>query len=182
MTQIGTLPRLGMDAACREPITIAAAVTAVAAVAGAGMQVVASQRQAAVQRGQAAQADFAAEGERIKGVEQGNQLRDNLLRTLAAQRSRYAASGLLADEGTAMTLQEQTAARAERELTIQDANATIRSEQGRAQASLLDDSADWTATAGYARGGINLFETAGRAYERWPGTAKPPGKPAGATQ
>jgi hypothetical protein len=169
-------PPQGLAAACREPITVAAAVSAVAAVAGAGMQVVASQRQAAVQRGQAAQADFAAEGERIKGVEQGNQLRENLLRTLAAQRSRYAASGLLADEGTALTLQEQTAERAERELTIQGANTTIRSEQGRMQASLLDDSADWTETSGYVRGGINLFEAAGNAYGRSAGTPTAPTK------
>jgi hypothetical protein len=181
MTQIGTIPKMGLAAACRELVTAAAVVSAVAAVAGTATAVVASERQAAAQRGQARQADFAAEGERIKGQEQGNQLRDNLLRTLAAQRSRYAASGLLADEGTALTLQEQTAARAERELTIQDSNSIIRSEQQRGQASLLDDSADFTATAGYVRGGINLFEAAGNAYARSPGTAKPPGKPAGAS-
>lgn len=160
----------GLAAACREPVTIAAAVSAVATVAGTAMQVASSQRQAAVQKGQARQADFAAEGERIKGLEQSNQLRESLLRTLAAQRSRYAASGLVADEGSAMTLQEQTAARAERELTIQGANTTIRSEQQRTQARLLDDSADFTETAGYVRGGINLFEGASNYMARQPGS------------
>lgn len=165
-------PPQGMAAAYREPITVAAAVTAVAAVAGTATSYMASQQQAAVQRSQSAQADFTAEGERIKGVEQSNQLRESLLRTLAAQRSRYAASGLVADDGTALSLQEQTAARAERELTIQNANTTIRAEQQGTTASLLNDSADFTETAGQVRAGINLFEAAGNAYGRSSGTVK----------
>lgn len=163
----------GLSAACREPISATAAIVgAVTAVAGTAMSFVASQNQAAVQRGQARQADFTAESERIRGVEQSNQLRESLLRTLSAQRSRYAASGLVADEGSAMSVQEQTAARAERELTIQDANTTIRSEQQRTQASLLNDSADWTQTSGYVNAGINLFNAYDRYSARSAGTTK----------
>lgn len=168
---------VGLAAVCREPISgTAAIVGAVATVAstaaGVAMQYAGSQRQAAVMRGQSQQADFAAEQERIRGFEQSNQLRESLLRTLASQRSRYAASGLVADEGTALSLQEQTAARAERELTIQDSNSTIRAEQQRSQASLLDDSADWTATGGTINAGVNLFSAFDRYAQRQAGTTK----------
>ncbi|MBR0653293.1 hypothetical protein GXW78_26810 [Roseomonas terrae] len=167
---------IGLAAVCREPISaIAAVTTAVAAIGGTVMQVAGSQQQAAAMRGQARQAEFDAESERIRGQVQSNQLRESLLRTLSAQRSRYAASGLIADEGSGLTLQEETAALADRELTMQTGNTTIRREQRRGQASLLNDSADWTETAGYARAGINLFEQVGSYAGRQAGTAKGPG-------
>lgn len=165
--------QVGLAAACREPITAVAAVaSAVTAVAGTAVQYAGQQRQAAVMEGQARQADFSARQEAIRGQEQSNQLREQLLRTLAAQRSRYAASGLVADDGSALSLQEQTAARAERELTVQGTNTTIRSEQTRAQASLLDDSADWTRTAATVNAGVNLFDTFSRTASRMPGTTR----------
>jgi hypothetical protein len=155
--------------------TIGTAATIASTLAGVGMQVLATQRQAAVQRGQAASADFAARQELIRGQQQGNALRDSLLRTLAGQRARFAASGLEADDGSAGNLQDQTAAQADRELTVQDANSVIRSEENRTRASLLTDGADFTQAGGAVRAGVNLFDAYDRYSARQPGTVRRPG-------
>jgi len=167
---------------CREPIsasvaaissavaTAAPALTAISTIAGTALQVVGAQRQASAMQSQAAAAEFNARQELIRGQQQSSQLRESLLRTLASQRSRYAASGLAIDQGTPAQLQDLTAEQAERELAIAGSNATIRSEQQRMQASLLEDGADWTSTAGYVRGGVNLFEAYDRYSQRRPGT------------
>jgi hypothetical protein len=157
--------------------TIGSYATIASTLAGVGMQVLATQRQAAVQRGQAASADFAARQELIRGQQQGNALRDSLLRTLAGQRARFAASGLEADDGSAGNLQDQTAAQADRELTVQDANSVIRSEENRTRASLLTDGADFTEAGGAVRAGVNLFDAYDRYSARQPGTVRRPGAP-----
>jgi hypothetical protein len=150
--------------------------TIASTIAGVGLQVLSARQQAAAQRGQAAMTDFAARQEMIRGQQQGNALRESLLRALAGQRARYAASGLAPDDGTAMNLQEETAAQAERELTIQDSNSIIRSEEQRTRASLLADGADFTETGGVVRAGVNLFDAYDRYSQRRPGTVRRPGE------
>jgi hypothetical protein len=154
--------------------TLGSYATIASTLAGIGMQTLAARRSAAVQRGQAAGADFAATQELIRGQQQGNALRESLLRTLAGQRARFAASGLTPDDGTAMNLQDQTAAQAERELVVQDGNSLIRSEEFRTRASLLDDAADFTEAGGAFNAGVNLFDAYDRWSQRQPGTVRQP--------
>lgn len=156
--------------------TIGTYATIASTVAGIGLQLASSSRQAALQRGQARMQDFAARQELIRGQQQGNALRQSLLRALAGQRARFAASGLAPDDGTALDLQEETAAQADRELTIQDTNSTIRSEDNRIRASLLDDGADFTEAGGIVRAGVNLFDAYDRYSARQPGRVRRPGE------
>lgn len=139
-------------------------VAGVMALASAATTVIGAQHQAGVQRSQARMADFNATTEAIRGQIQANQTRQAMLRTLATQSARYAGSGL-ALEGTPDLVAEQTIAEANRELTIGQSNATIRSEQQRINAQLLNDDAAWTETGGYLRAGTNLFS----AYSGWAG-------------
>ena len=166
----------GTVAASTTLATLASYATIASTVAGVGLQALSARNAAATQRGQAAMLDFAARQELIRGQQQGNALRESLLRALAGQRARFAASGLAPDDGTAMNLQEQTAAQAERELLVQDANATIRSEDQRIRGSLLDDGADFTEAGGFIRAGVNLFDAYDRYSARQPGTVRKPGE------
>jgi hypothetical protein len=156
--------------------TISAYATIASTIAGIGLQTLSASRQATMQRGQARMQDFAARQELIRGQQQGNALRQSLLRALAGQRARFAASGLAPDDGTALDLQEETAAQADRELTIQDGNSTIRSEDNRIRASLLDDGADFTEAGGIVRAGVNLFDAYDRYSARQPGRVRRPGE------
>lgn len=136
----------------------------IAAVASAAMTVAASQQQASVQRSQARMADFNATTEAIRGRIQSNQTRQAMLRTLATQSARYAGSGLSL-EGTPDLVAQQTVDEANRQLTVDSSNSTIRSEQQRQQADLLRSDANWSETGGYMRAGVNLFQ----AYSGWAG-------------
>ena len=156
--------------------SLASYATIASTIAGVGLQALSARQAAATQRGQAAMMDFAARQELIRGQQQGNALRESLLRALAGQRARFAASGLAPDDGTAMNLQEQTAAQADRELLIQDGNATIRSEDQRIRGSLLADGADFTEAGGFVRAGVNLFDAYDRYSARQPGTVRRPGE------
>lgn len=167
---------------------IAAVVSAVATVAAAGSQIMQAQQQAAGQRNQAAldavrarQQELEARGVEARGTAEALDVRENLLRTLAAQNARYAASGILLGDGTPQAVADETRADAERQLDILSTNTTIAAEGARIGAAqtqqrslLLRDQAGFTTTAGY----VGAVATAGRgavdAYNRWPGTATAP--------
>lgn len=178
---IGPSPfhRIGLAAACREPISVSAA-TASAATALASTAAtiattfVASRNQAAAQRGAAARADFDARQELIRGQQQSQQLRENLLRTLSAQRARFAGAGLATDDGTPQGLQDQAREDAERELGIVNANATIRSGQQRSQAKAFRNAAGIAATSGALSAGLSLFDTVDSYAQRMAGTPQAP--------
>jgi hypothetical protein len=151
-------------------------VSAGLAVLGSQSSAAAQRANAAVQRGQAAQAQFAAEQELLRGRSAALQIRQDAARTLAAQRTRYAAAGLTLD-GTPETVADETRAMAERELGFADTNATIRAEQIRTQGNLLlsqagftDSGAGATGTLGTIGAGVNLFDSMERRYNRSAGT------------
>jgi len=149
---------------------IGEAIMLIGAVASAGSAVMGAQHQAGVMRTQARMADFNATTEAIRGRIQANQTRQAMLRTLAAQSARYAGSGL-ALEGTPDLVGEQTIQEAERQLTIDQTNATLRAEAQRQRARLLEDDAGWAETGGYLRGGLSLLNAGSRMYDRWPGSS-----------
>lgn len=179
-----------------EAAAIAAIVSVVATAASAGVQIMQAQQQSRAQRNQAAmdqvrarQQELEARGLEARGTAEALDVRENLLRTLAAQNARYAASGILLGEGTPQTVAEETQSDAERQLEILRTNTTIAAEGARVGAAqtqqralLLRDQAGFTATAGYA----GAAATAGRAaldtYNRWPGTTTPPGGGSGAVR
>jgi hypothetical protein len=148
--------------------------SAVTAAASATATYAGAQQQAAQQRTQARMADFNATTEAIRGQIQANQVRETLMRTLAAQSARYAGSGL-ALEGTPDLVAEQTVAQANRELTMTETNTVLRSEQLRQRARLLEDDAGATELGGTTGAVINLFDTASRTYSRFPGSTSSPG-------
>jgi hypothetical protein len=151
----------------------AAAITSAGLGVAGAQQAAASQRmQARVQQGQAQQAQFAAQQETLRGFQQSLALREQLSRVLAAQNARYAAAGLTLD-GTPETVADATRTVAERELALNDANTTIRSEQIRTQSNLLSSQADatgrgadFTSWAGTIGAGVNLFDSLDRQAAR----------------
>ena len=145
-------------------------ITAAAAVAGAGLQFMGAQRQAAVYRSQARQSDFQARQEELRGREQANQVQSALQRVRAAQNARYAAAGVLLDDGTPETVAAATEAEAERQTTIVRSNATIAAEDRRIRSGMLNDTADATMTNAWWQGGMSLFDLVDRNLQRMPGT------------
>lgn len=76
---------------------------------------------------QAEQADLAANQEITRGIEEGNQVRERLLRTLAQQNAAYGASGVAGDSGSALNVRQASFSQADRELNTISGNARLRS-------------------------------------------------------
>jgi hypothetical protein len=161
-------------------------VTGALALGQAGLTIASSQQQALGLRAQAGaaraaagQAEFAAGQEALRGRAAAVQVRQSLARTLATQNARYAAAGIALDDGTPATVADATRLEADRQLTVSDANATIRAEdqrlragQLRGQATLLNDRADGAVTTGWLTAGASLFDLADRGGARTPGTVR----------
>lgn len=143
-----------------------------ASLASAGLAIAGSSRNAALQRAQAGQQELQARQELIRGQQQSNELRDRLLRTLAAQNARFAAAGISIDSGTPMTLAEEAQRQANVELGLVSGNSASRSAQAMMQAGLLSEAADFTQAGGLVSGGINLLDTYDRWQRRQPGTVR----------
>ena len=112
-----------------------------------------------------------AEMELVKGQQQANQIRENLLKTLASQNARYASSGIVLDSGTPATVSDVTSDQADRETTVVTTNAGMKAATQRIvalgqmdRANLLSDQADWTLIGGVGgsliNGAIGLSKTA----------------------
>lgn len=158
--------------------------TLLATVASAGLGVMQSQQQAGAMNIQADQARLQAElgniqarQEENRGASEALDLRRNLLRTLGAQNARYAAAGLALDEGTPQVVAEDTQADAVREGRTLDTNTQLRASSlrmegatGRIRASLLNDQASATRTAGTIGAGVTLLQGGMSAYGRMPGS------------
>ncbi|MBR0678172.1 hypothetical protein GXW77_18530 [Roseomonas alkaliterrae] len=167
----------------------AAIASAIAAAATAGSQIMQAQQQGTAQRNQAAldqirarQQELEARGVEARGTAEALDVRENLLRTLAAQNARYAASGLMLEDGTPGAVAEETRADAERQLDILRTNTTIAAESARIGAAqtqqralLLRDQAGFTTTAGYVGAAATAARAGLDAYNRWPGTTTSPG-------
>lgn len=177
-------------------------VSAAGALASAGLAISGSQQQSRMFTAQAVentragnltlqQSELAARQEELRGREQANQVREALLRTIATQRATYAAAGLEPDEGTPLTVADETRRQAERELEIAGGNTQARAAATRldgvtrarglfTEAGQLRQRGDAAITAGYSRAGATIFDYADRAFARSPGTVTRPRRDAGA--
>jgi len=171
-----------------EIATIATALSALGSIASAGLQVMQAQQQAGAMRNQAALLSIQARQQELsaRSIEQRGEMealntREQLLRVLAAQNARYAAGGLVLDDGTPATVAEQTARDAERQLQVMATSTALDAASARIGAAgtqqrvrLLADQAGWTSTAGW----LGAAATAGRGVADWwarqPGTVVPP--------
>jgi hypothetical protein len=136
--------------------------SAIATVASAGLQLLSARQQAGQARVASQMAAIQAQQGQLqaRSIEQQGQaaaldVRDTLLRTLAAQQARYAAAGIVLGEGTARTLEEQVQQEADRQLDTLRVNTGLAAESARigsqnqtARAALLADQARFAALAG----------------------------------
>jgi hypothetical protein len=136
--------------------------------------------QAALEAVRARQQELEARSIEQRGTAEALNVRENLLRTLAAQNARYAAAGLALGDGTPQTVAEETAADAERELDIVRTNTAVAAESARmgaaqtqARAQLLRSQAGWTQTAGMIGAAATGLTGAARLLDRMPGRAQP---------
>ena len=130
----------------------------ISSLASAGLSVAGGNQQASGMQARADLERFNAEQELLRGQQEQNAIRENLLKTLAAQNAAYGASGIDVGSGTPLDVQRETTSTADRELDISRTNALARSYARRASASALDSDASATMIGGYARGGFSLLD------------------------
>lgn len=162
--------------------------TIISSVASAGLGIMQAQQQAGAMNIQADQQRLQAElqglqarQEENRGAAEALDVRRNLMRTLGAQNARYAAAGLALDEGTPQVVAEDTQADAVREGRTVETNAALRASGirteaagSRIRATLLNDQASATRTAGYVQAGVTLLQGGIGAYNRMPGNLAVP--------
>lgn len=158
--------------------------TLLSTVASAGLGMMQAQQQAGAMEIQAQQQRLQAElgmvqarQEENRGAAEALDVRRNLLRTLGAQNARYAAAGLVQDEGTPQVVAEDTQQDALREGRTIETNTGLRASgarlgalDSRIRANLLQDQASATRTAGFMQAGVTLLQGGIGAYNRMPGS------------
>jgi len=154
--------------------------------ASAGFSIVSALNQSQTMNAQAELARISAQSgmitaemELVKGQQQANQIRENMLKTMASQNARYASAGIVLDSGTPATLSEVTQAEADRETAVVTTNAGMRAASQRivalnqeGRANLLEDSADWTLISGIGGALVKGATGLARAGDMLPGTEK----------
>jgi hypothetical protein len=158
----------------------AGTMAASASLASAGLNLAGALSQAGQMKVQANQAMIQARAERLRGEQQGNQVRQALLRTLAAQNARYAAAGL-SGLGSAEALEMETRAQANAELNALSGSANLAGLAAEAEAAGLRSSARTTRTFGAARAALSIFDAADRLGARQPGVPTTPAYQRGPT-
>ena len=120
-----------------------------------------------------------AEMEILRGEQEANKIRENLMKTLSSQRARYAGAGIVLDSGTPATVAEDAMATADRETQVVETNAGMKASAARiaalnasARADMLDSQADWTLVSGVAGSVIKGATGLARLGDTLPGSAK----------
>lgn len=196
MTGVVEVVVAGVSAISAAAAPVTAAVSAASpwitgglALASAGLQISGARQQAVTSQVQATQAgvsaqqqELVARQEELRGQQQANQVRENMLRTLAAQNARYAAAGAVLGDGSPETVADDTRREAELQLAIGGSNATARAAAARSgaasqriQASLLADRGEGAQTAAVFSAGASLFDLVDRGAQRQPGRRTAPG-------
>lgn len=161
-------------------------VSAIATAASAGLRLLEANQQAGQARVMAQMAALQArQGEmQARSVEQQGQqaaldVREALLRTLAAQQARYAAAGIVLGEGTPLTLEEEVSREADRQLDTLRVNTGLQAEAARigaanqqARALLLADQSRFAALAGPIGAAVTLADGYLRYQARQPGAIR----------
>jgi hypothetical protein len=118
----------------------------------------------AQQRAMSAQADwqnFNAGQEQLRGEQEANRVRDTLLRTLASNNAGRAAAGVELS-GSALDVDAEAAAAAEREVSIVSGNAAARAGSARASAQGARVSGNAALIGGAGQAAAGLFGYAQR--------------------
>lgn len=133
-----------------------------ASLGSAGLSVYSGLQQAGSLSQQAAYDDFNARQELLRGQQESNTIRENLLRTLAAQNAAYGAAGIDVGAGTPVDVQQDAMAQADRELDTSRANTLLRAYSRRASADVLRSDARGAVAGGYIGGVGSLLDYATR--------------------
>jgi hypothetical protein len=145
---------------------------AVALVAG-GLQIAGGLRGYQQAQTQANFENFNARSEEIAGLQQANDARSRLLKSLAAQNAAFGASGIDVGSGSPQDVMAQTQADGERELDTLRNQTILRSGARRQQADVLRSQGTGALIGGVAGAAGTLFDYVDR-KER---IGKVPGKP-----
>jgi hypothetical protein len=126
--------------------------------ASAGLSVVSGFGQQSAMKSQAQQAEFNARQAQVQGLAEGNRVREQALRQIAAQNARFAGAGFDLGSGTPVTFADEAEAAAARDVgTVQD-SATIQAGQQRMTAQALRSRGSAAAMGGVLRGGFSLLD------------------------
>ncbi len=140
------------------------------AAASAVGKVISAQQEARGLRSKAAFEDFNAGQEKIRGMQDANKIRENLIATLSSNSARYAAAGIDLNSGTPETIDIATQEDADRQLELSRSNATILTEQRRMQAAQYRSSAKTTSDMGWFGLATGIFATAEKADNLYGGS------------
>lgn len=124
---------------------------AVMAIAGAAAQISAGQQQAKAFKAKAAFDRVAADQEALKGLAQGNELRRDLIKDIAATNVRFGAAGIDLSSGTIKTIKANTIDEAERSFRFADLNALLNKEKFLTDAQIAGISARTARIQGFGR-------------------------------
>jgi hypothetical protein len=134
--------------------------------ASGGLQVASGNQQAASLKAQQRQAELEARQELTRGKQVGNQLRERLLATDAAQNAMFGASGLDMGSGTPADLAATARAEVARELEMIRTNADLRAGSARSRAGEAGRAAGAARQGGAMRGGVSIFDFVDRLERR----------------
>lgn len=128
------------------------------ALTSAGLSIASGLSQSQAYGNRAMIEEFNARQELIRGQVEANKIRENLLRTLAAQNAYFGGGGIDTGSGTPIDLANETQAQADRELSIVRENATLLSAQRRLQALALRSDESGAQVGGFGRSAITLLD------------------------
>lgn len=142
-------------------VTLGGVLSSALALGSAGLSLGGGLSQARALEAQGQWQDFQAGQEELRGAQEANRVRDTLLRTLASNNAGRAAAGVELS-GSALDVDAEAAAAAEREVSIVGNNAAARAgaARGSAQGARVSGNAALIGGAGQAASG--LFNYASR--------------------
>jgi hypothetical protein len=142
-------------------VTLGGVLSSALALGSAGMTLGGALNQQRMLSAQAEWSDFNATSEQLRGEQEANRVRDTLLRTLASNNAGRAAAGVDLS-GSAIDLDADAAAQAEREVSIVRGNAAARAGSTSAGAQSQRVGANAALIGGLGQAGGSLFNYAQR--------------------
>jgi hypothetical protein len=132
--------------------------TTLMSLGSAGLSIASGLSQAQAYGNRAFIEEINARQDLVRGQHESNKIRENLLRTLAAQSAYFGSGGIDIGSGTPVDLATETQAQADRELNIVRENATLLSAQRRLSAMGLRSDESAAQVGGFGRGALTLLD------------------------
>jgi hypothetical protein len=142
-------------------ITLGGVLNTALALGSAGLSLGGGLAQSRAMQAQAQWQDFQAGQETLRGEQEANRVRETLLRTLASNNAGRAAAGVELS-GSALDVDAEAAAAAERELSIVSGNAAARAGAARSSAQSARISGNAALLGGVGQAAGSLFNYASR--------------------